>query len=50
MAPPELAGGEQELLADFLSRLQAIIRRPADAPGSADDTRPALRARRRSRS
>jgi hypothetical protein len=41
--------GEKELLDDFLSRLQSIIRRsPASTPSSLDDTRPSGLARARS--
>jgi hypothetical protein len=41
--------GEQELLDDFLARLQSIIRRaPAPPPASLDDTRPTRFPRRRS--
>jgi len=41
-ASPERFEGEQELLDDFLSRLQSIIR-GSQAPQSADDTRPSRR-------
>jgi len=38
---------EKELLDDFLSRLQAIVRGPsAEAPESLDDTRPTRRGAR----
>lgn len=47
-APLELVEENRELLDDFLSRLQSIIRRPpASAPSSADDTRPTGRVARR---
>ncbi|MGE5278776.1 MAG: hypothetical protein ACM3SU_17435 [Acidobacteriota bacterium] len=47
IAPLEPVAVELELLGDFLSRLQAIVRGPrADAPGSPDDTRPAGRRAR----
>jgi hypothetical protein len=37
----EIFEGQQELLDDFLSRLQSIIRQaPASSPRSPDDTRP----------
>ena len=48
-APLQIFEGEQELLDDFLSRLQSIIRRaPAPPPALLDDTRPARFHRRRS--
>jgi hypothetical protein len=41
IAPHEPLAVEKELLDDFLSRLQAIVRAPrAETPGSLDDTRP----------
>ena len=42
-ASPERFEGEQELLDDFLSRLQSIIRGAPAAPRSADDTLPSRR-------
>ena len=44
VAPLEPLAVEKELLDDFLSRLQAIVRvSPAEASGSLDDTRPTSR-------
>jgi hypothetical protein len=48
-APLQIFEEEQELLDDFLSRLQSIIRRaPVPPPASLDDTRPARFPPRRS--
>jgi hypothetical protein len=42
-APQERLEGEQEVLDDFLSRLQSIIGGSPAAPRSADDTHPSRR-------
>jgi hypothetical protein len=47
VASIELPAGERELLDDFLSRLQTIIRNSSSSPASADDTRPTSRPRKR---
>jgi hypothetical protein len=47
--PLQAFEGERELLDDFLSRLQSIIRlAPTASPASLDDTRPTRFPRRRS--
>ena len=47
VASLELPAGERELLDDFLSRLQTIIRNSSSSPASGDDTRPTRRPRKR---